>query len=100
MFDEMERLRQARPLFELLCLYQARAGADRQAWLDRVQEMEGVPARELVRLHGELLAYGWIEQNTGVTPAAATGGAPACYRPTPAGLRAVRQARLEQPAPA
>ena len=38
-----------------------------------------------------------IEQNTGVTPAVRPGGAPACYRITTAGARALRQAREEVP---
>ncbi len=91
--DEMDRLREVKELSALLAHYQEAGGADRQAWQDRVQEMEGVAARDLVRLHGELLAFGWIEQNTGATPALRPGGAPACYRITTTGLRALRQAR-------
>jgi hypothetical protein len=96
--DELDRLREAKELFDLLAHYQEAGGADRQAWQDRRQEMEGVGPRELVRLHGELLAFGWIEQNTGVAPAARPGSAPACYRITTAGVRALRQAREEVPA--
>jgi hypothetical protein len=95
MFDEMERLRQTKELFELLEYYQERAGDDRQAWQDRAVEREGVAVGELVRLHGELLAYGWLEQNTGTTAVARLGAALACYRITPAGIRALRQAREE-----
>jgi hypothetical protein len=98
MFDEMDRLREVKELFGLLTQYRERAGGDRQAWQDRVLEMDGVAARDLVRLHGELLAYGWLEQNTGETPSPRAGAAPACYRITPAGLRALRQAREEVPA--
>jgi hypothetical protein len=98
MFDEMDRLRQTKELFDLLEYYQERAGDDRQVWQDRVLERQGVAAGELVRLHGELLAYGWLEQNTGTTPVARVGAAPACYRITPAGIRALRQAREEVPA--
>ncbi len=96
--DEMDRLRATKELYDLLTHYQEAGGGDRQAWQDRLQEMENVGARELVRLHGELLAFGWIEQNTGMTPALRPGGAPACYRITTAGLRALRQAREEVPA--
>jgi hypothetical protein len=98
MMDEMDRLRQTRELFDLLLHYREASGGDRQVWQDRLQEMEGVGCRELVRLHGELLAFGWIEQNTGVTPAPRAGCAPACYRITTAGVRALRQAREEVPA--
>ncbi len=94
MMDEMERLRETKPLYALLELYHERSGGDRQAWQERIPEIEGIGGRDLVRLHGELLAYGWIEQNTGVT--APGGGVIACYRLTPAGVRALRQARQEQ----
>ena len=40
-----------------------------------------------------VIAYGWIEQNTGVTPLAKPGVVASCYRITPAGLRALRLAR-------
>ena len=29
------------------------------------QEMEGIDRRELSKLHGELIAFDWIEQNSG-----------------------------------
>jgi hypothetical protein len=98
MIDEMDRLRETTELFALLFHYQEVAGGDRQAWQDRLQEMVGVGARELVRLHGELLAFGWIEQNTGMTPALRPGSAPACYRITTAGVRALRQVGEKVPA--
>jgi hypothetical protein len=90
MFDELERLGETEPLFDLLAHY-ARAGADdREAWQDRLMQMEGVRAEELVKLHGELIAYDWVEQNTGALPAVRAGAVPQCYRVTPAGLRAFR----------
>ena len=98
MFDEMERLREGKDLFALLSHYAALGAADRQAWQDRLAEMDGVEARQLIRLHGELLAYGWLEQNTGLTPVLRRGEAPACYRITPAGLRTLKQLRAEQAA--
>jgi hypothetical protein len=95
MFDEMERLSESRPLFDLLSHYAALGGPDRQAWQDRHMEMEGAEPRELVKWHGELLAYGWVEQNTGALPAVRAASVPGCYRITPAGLRALKQAREE-----
>src|SRR4051812_38271234 len=92
MFDELERLRDGKELFALLSHYQQRGEADRQVWQDRLTEMEGVAPRELVKLHGELLAYGWLEQNTGLTPVLRPGAAASCYRITPAGIRALKQA--------
>ncbi len=95
MFDELERLGKIKELYRLLAYYGGRAAPDRQAWQDRLLEMEGVEGRTLVRLHGELLAYGWVEQNTGATPVLRQGAAPACYRITPAGLRALKQVVAE-----
>jgi hypothetical protein len=97
MLDEMDRLRQTKELYGLLEYYQERAGSDRQAWQDRVLEMEGVAPGDLIRLHGELLAYGWLEQNTGITALPRVGAALATYRITTAGIRALRQAREEVP---
>jgi|YelNatPaOPRAMG01_1025707.scaffolds.fasta_scaffold392090_1 hypothetical protein len=96
MFDELERLRDVKELFALLQHYQQAGEADRQAWQDRLIAMEGVEARQLVKLHGELLAYGWLEQNTGATPALRAGTAAHCYRITPAGIRALKQVRTQQ----
>src|SRR5260370_16260095 len=91
MFDEMDRLRNVKELSALLAHYAELAAPDRQVWQDRVQEVNGVEARELIKLHGELIAYGWLEQNTGAPPILKRGFAPACYRFTPAGLRALKQ---------
>jgi hypothetical protein len=95
MFDEMDRLRDVKELSALLAHYAELAAPDRQVWQDRVQELVGVEARELVKLHGELIAYGWLEQNTGVTPILKRGSAPACYRVTTVGLRALKLLRTE-----
>jgi hypothetical protein len=96
MFDDLDRLRESEPLRAVLAHYAEQGRDDREAWRDRLDRLDGVPPRELVRLHGELLAFGWVEQNTGVTPSAMPpgGGVPACYRVTAAGLRALRQVRL------
>jgi hypothetical protein len=96
MFDEMDRLRDMKALSALLAYYAELARPDRQVWQDRIQELHGVEARELIKLHGELIAYGWLEQNTGATPVLKPGSAPACYRITPAGLRALKQLRTEE----
>lgn len=60
-------------------------------------QLEGVPAAELVKLHGELIAYGWVEQNTGVTTILKPGVAACCYRVTAAGKRALRSDSAERP---
>jgi hypothetical protein len=96
MFDELDRLREVKPLQLLLLRYQELGTPDRQVWQDRVTELDGVEPEQLVRLHGELLAYGWLEQNTGLTPTLRRGAAPACYRISTAGIRALRALEEEE----
>ena len=92
MFDDVESLQGNLDLLKLLAHY-AEAAVDREAWQDRVMQLDGVPADALVKLHGCLLACDWIEQNTGSTAVLRRGSVPACYRVTTAGLRAWKQAR-------
>ncbi len=96
LFDEMDRLAECRPLFDLLMHYASLGADDREVWQDRLPEMAGIEPRQLSKLHGELLAYGWLEQNTGMTPVLKHGLAPLCYRVTSAGLKACKQARNEK----
>jgi hypothetical protein len=96
MFDEMERLQEGKELHTLLLHYRRAGEADRQAWQDRLAEMDGVEPRQLVKLHGELLAYGWLDLNTGLTRVLRAGAAASCYRITSAGLRALKQLRARQ----
>jgi hypothetical protein len=93
MFDELERLRDTPELFALLGHYAELTRPDRQAWHDRRMDLDGCEAKQLTRLHGELIAYGWLEQNTGVVPAARKGEAPGCYRATRTGIKALEQVR-------
>jgi hypothetical protein len=93
MFDELDRLRAIESLRLLLTYYAEKAEADREAWQDRVMELDGHSPDELVRLHGELLGHEWIEQNVGVLPSLREGAMPQCYRVTAAGLRALKQSR-------
>ncbi len=92
MFDELQRLREEQRLFHLLRHYVHGNEANPEAWQDRLMTLDGTRAEELTRLHGELLAYEWIEQNTGVTPAPRIGAATQCYRATTGGRRALKQA--------
>ena len=96
MFDELERLRDTPELFTLLSHYADLAATDRQVWQDRRMQLAGCEGKQLTRLHGELIAYGWVEQNTGVVPAMRGGAAPGCYRVTPAGIRALKQLETEE----
>jgi hypothetical protein len=90
--DGWPRLREGEALARLLSHYADLGAADREAWQDRRMDLEGVEPRELVRLHGQLLARGWLEQNTGATSVLKPGVVAACYRVTAAGLGALRQA--------
>jgi len=96
LFDEMDRLAECRPLFDLLAHYTQNGSDDREVWQDRVTELEGIESLQLIKLHGELLAYGWIEQNTGMTPVLKHGLVPHCYRITAAGFKAWKQAKSEK----
>jgi hypothetical protein len=90
--DERQRLLDSPELLDLLAHYADAAEADREAWHDRLAEFAGQSGRALAGLYGELIAYGWLEQNTGQTPGRGPAGA-ACYRATPAGRKAVQQVR-------
>ena len=91
MFDEFERLLASESLARLLVHYGLPGAVDRESWQDRLMQLDGVPSRDLTDLHGELLAYKWIEQNTGVVPLLRDGAVPCCYRITPAGQRALKR---------
>jgi hypothetical protein len=93
MFDELERLRDVTSLFTLLTHYADLGTSDRQAWQDRRMQFDDCDAKHLTRLHGELIAYGWLEQNTGVVSEARPNAVPGCYRVTRDGLRAIKQVR-------
>ncbi len=91
--DGLEVLSSNRHLLCLLEHYANLGGADRQAWQDRLMTMEGVECSKLAKLHGQLIAFAWIEQNTGNTPVLRAGFVPACYRATSAGINAVLHVR-------
>jgi hypothetical protein len=93
MLNDLERLRADGTLRRLLSHYAERGEMDREAWQDRVMELDGIPCENLVKLHGELLAQEWIEPNVGVLPVPRAGTVPQCYRVTAAGLRALKRAR-------
>lgn len=90
MLDDFDLLRSNANLLQLLGLYVELAAANAEAWQDRVMVLEGCEPRELTKLHGLLLGFGWLEQNTGHTPVLRADSAPACYRITSAGFKAFR----------
>src|SRR5262249_3553373 len=96
MYDEMTRLRENAALQNLLNHYREIGLPDRRLWQDRRCELDGVEPPERARLHGVLIAFGWLEQNTGVVAVLQRGAAPACYRITTAGLRVLKLLETEE----
>jgi hypothetical protein len=86
MNDELAALTASEPLLNLLAHYAERSASDRQAWHDRLMRLDRCDLRDLSKLHGKLIAFGWLEQNTGVLPS--------CYRATRAGIKALDEARV------
>jgi hypothetical protein len=93
LLDEGERLCQSKGLMQLLTYYAEQNMLNPETWLDRLMQIDGAEADGLVRWHGELIAFGWIEQNTGHTPGCSEGVVASCYRVTAAGRRALREAQ-------
>lgn len=91
MLDDLDRLRNKPQLLELLTHYARLVQEDRQTWQDRLMHMEGVGPADLAKLHGELIAFGWVEQNSGQVPIIRAGAVPSCYRITLHGQRALQQ---------
>jgi hypothetical protein len=98
MFEEFLRLRADPKLFQLLEHYARAGSADREAWQDRVMQLADLPPKDLANLHGELLAYSWIEQNTGIVSILRAAAVPQCYRITSGGQKALKLARAGQEA--
>jgi hypothetical protein len=53
-------------------------------------KMEGIDSSQLTTLHGELIAFDCVEQNTGHAKLSQDGTITACYRITQHGLREFR----------
>lgn len=93
MLEEMQRLQECPALALFLNHYAEPGLADRMLWQPRLMNAEGVAAAEVTSLHGELLAFDWIEMNFGLVSGKEPGGLTACYRVTLAGLRAWKRAQ-------
>jgi hypothetical protein len=91
MLDDSQRLRENLMLLALLSHYAKLGTEDRATWRDRLLQMERVEPKQLSALHGELIAFGWIEQNTGQANFLKDGTISACYRITLHGLRELRR---------
>lgn len=91
MFDDLDRLRSNSHLQVLLTHYGRLGEERRDIWQDRLMQIDGVEPSGMAKLHGELIAFGWIEQNTGQVPEIKAGAVPGCYRVTLNGQRAIQQ---------
>ena len=91
MFDLTARLRENPHLLTLLSHYAALGSEDRMAWRDRVMNLDGLGPEQLTALHGELIAFDGIEQNTGHAGLLPDGTLSACYRVTLTGLKEFRR---------
>ena len=95
MSEELDLLLASAALTELLAHYGRLAESDRDAWHPRLNELAGTGSCELTQMHGELIAYGWIDlavhRYSGDTDSQRTGG----YRITPDGRRALREAKVD-----
>ena len=80
MLDDIQRLRNNPPLLQLLSHYAAQG---KETWTNRIMYLDAAEPSELVKLHGELIAFSWADQNTGQVPC--------CYRVTASGLKAIQQ---------
>jgi hypothetical protein len=104
--EQADLLRDDELLRELLRRYRELKVHQPQAeWHDRVMDHEGLEAEQLCRLHGLLLANGWIETRVYADAFATPGRLAQCYRATPEGARALIRADnpfadAEQEAPA
>jgi hypothetical protein len=88
MLDDLDCLRHNPHLLQLLSHYAQPGEVNRETWQYRLTEMAEVEPRDLVKLHGELIAFQWVEQNTGQVPTS--------YRITLAGLRAMRVVQAKE----
>jgi hypothetical protein len=83
MLENMDRLRNNPQLLQLFNHYARIGEANPEAWHSRLTVMECDGKIDLVKLHGELIAFDFIEQNTGQLPCR--------YRLTRGGLKALRE---------
>ena len=88
MRGELQQFRNDPRVYQVLGYYDSGRPAGLPAWRQRLMTLPGVDAQELSRLHGLLIAYGWLVQG----PALSSDGRSlsSCYRMTPAGQRAFR----------
>jgi hypothetical protein len=73
MLDDSLPLQENPHLLALLTHYAQQGTEDRATWRDRLMQMDGIEPKQLSALHGELIAFDWIEQNMGQASCSQTG---------------------------
>lgn len=97
MQSPLDTMSPSAPLRGLLARYRDVGEASPDVpWHDRVMELAGIGPEELSKLHGILLAKGWLETRVDREALATPGRLRACYRATREGIAALRAA--ESPA--
>jgi hypothetical protein len=91
MLNESLCLRENPQILALLSHYAQLGSEDHETWRDRLNQLEGLAAKQLSVLHGEMIALDWIEQNYGQAIPLKDGTLSACYRITLQGLREYRR---------
>ena len=87
MLDGPERLRSSPQLLQLFTHYARLCEENPEAWQVRLTQMEGDGRVDLVKLHGELIAFDFVELDSGQMPCR--------YRLTRAGLKLFQQIKEE-----
>lgn len=92
----IDTLRDNEPLLALLTAYaELKARQPDRDWHDRQGQFRDLPARELSRLHGMLLANGWIESRVHADAFHPAGRVADVYRVTHDGIRTLRELASE-----
>jgi hypothetical protein len=96
LYDFAGRLRENPGLLALLGALRPVGAPEREVWRDRVMHLDGADPREVTALHGELIAFDWVEQNAGHVRVKPDGTLAECYRATAQGLREYRRLTGEE----
>lgn len=96
MLGPLELLRESLPLRELLAQYKSyREVHPGQEWHDRVMQLGTLEPPEISKMHGVLLANGWVDTRVAIETFNTPGRLQSCYKITPDGVRALQWAMQE-----
>lgn len=98
MITNIQTLQSDEQLRQLLDRYvQLHKSQPKVEWHDRVMELDGCDTQRLAKLHGLLLASGWIETRVHGDSFRHAGRLEACYKVTHDGVHALRLAAMQHP---